>query len=106
MDLAAHRWRRPRRSSRIMIALVGAGILYLGYSYLGGSYGFYNLWKLQRQKSALRAELAALQVRQDSLRGEIQRLQNDSTYAEELARKKFYMGEPGTTIYLIAKEKP
>lgn len=89
------------------MALVGAGLLYLGYSYLGGSYGFYNLWKLQKHKKALRAELAVLQARQDSLQQEIHRLQSDSTYIEEIARKKYYMGKPGETIYLIAKkEKP
>lgn len=109
MNRASRKWqpRKAGQTSKIMLAIVGAAVLYLGYSYLGGSYGFYNLWKLQRQKSALQTELAALQARQDSLKQEINRLQSDTTYIEELARTKYYMGKPGENIYIVAKkEKP
>jgi cell division protein FtsB len=90
-----------------MMALSAALIVYVAYSYLGGSYGFYNMWKLHRQENALQAELAALQARQDSLKREIARLQSDTTYIEELARKKYQMGKPGEDIYIVTqKEKP
>ena len=99
-------WRSRWRLSRI----AGIGLLmamaYLAYSYLGGSYGFYNLWKLHRQRNALRAELTELQARQDSLSQEIRRLQNDTTYIEEVARRKYNMGKPGESIYIVAQKKP
>jgi cell division protein FtsB len=101
------KWQHHPRSPRFILLALAAVLVYVGYSYLGGSYGFYNLWRLHRQKSALRAELATLQARQDSLQQEISRLQSDTTYIEELARKKYYMGKPGENIYIIAKkEKP
>lgn len=91
----------------MILMVLGAMVVYIAYSYLGGSYGFYNLWMLHRKKSALQTELAQLQARQDSLKREISRLQNDTTYIEELARKKYNMGKPGEDIYIVTKkEKP
>jgi len=96
-----------RRRSRMILAIFAAVTAYIAYSYLGGDYGFYNMWRLHRQKSALQAELAELQARQDSLKREIVRLQSDTTYIEELARKKYQMGKPGEEIYIVTKkEKP
>jgi len=101
------RWQPRLPASRIILLAIGVLAVYIAYSYLGGSYGFYNLWKLHRQESVLQAELAELQARQDSLEHEVSRLQSDTTYIEELARKKYYMGKPGESIYVIAKkEKP
>ena len=91
----------------MILIVLGVMTIYIAYSYLGGSYGFYNLWMLHRKKSALQAELAQLQSRQDSLKHEIARLQSDTTYIEEVARKKYHMGKPGEDIYIVTqKEKP
>lgn len=94
-----------RRRSRLIAAFLASMVLYVAYSYLGGSYGFYNMWKLHRQKNALQSELAELQARQDSLKREIVRLQSDTTYIEELARKKYLMGKAGEDIYIVTKKE-
>jgi len=107
MIRASTKWQTARRRPKMILIVLGMTMIYVAYSYLGGSYGFYNLWKLHRQKSALQAELAQLQARQDSLKREITRLQSDTTYIEELAREKYHMGKPGEDIYIVTqKEKP
>ena len=101
------KWRPRLQRSRVILMIIVGILIYVGYSFLGGGYGFYNLWKLHRQKNAMQEELAVLQARQDSLQREIGRLQTDTTYIEELARKKYYMGKLGENIYIVAKkEKP
>jgi len=107
MIRASMKWQTSRRRPRMILIVLGVMTIYVAYSYLGGSYGFYNLWKLNRKKSVLQTELAQLQARQDSLKNEIARLQSDTTYIEELARKKYHMGKPGEDIYIVTqKEKP
>jgi len=99
--------KKSTQTTRLLLGFVVAAVIYIAYSYLGGSYGFYSYWMLHRQKKALEAELTELQLRQDSLKLEIKRLQSDTTYIEELARKKYYMGRADEQIYVVArKEKP
>jgi cell division protein FtsB len=88
--------------------LAGFGVLlYIAYSYFGGSYGLIQLWRLQQRQVALDREVMRLQVQQDSLRREIQLLQTDTTYIEKLARERYKMGKPGEKVYTIVKqEKP
>ena len=85
-----------------MWALFGV-LIYIGYSYFGGSYGLIQLWRLQQRQTALTHEVMRLQVQQDSLYREIQLLQTDTTYIEKLARERYKMGKPGEKIYTIVK---
>ncbi len=79
-------------------------LLYLAYTYLGGSSGLIQLWRLKQRHSSLQQEITALQVTQDSLRQVIHLLEHDTTYIEKVARERYQMGKPGETIYTIVKQ--
>jgi cell division protein FtsB len=92
-----------RSKLRLMMWALFGVLIYVGYSYLGGSYGLIQLWRLNQRRAALDREVMRLQVQQDSLRREIQLLQTDTTYIEKLARERYKMGKPGEKIYTIVK---
>lgn len=98
--------KRPTGTRLAMWATLGL-VLYIAYSYFGGSYGLIQLWRLKQREVALNREVMRLQVQQDSLRREIQLLQSDTTYIEKIARERYKLGKPGEKIYKIVKpEKP
>jgi len=94
-------------SARLLLWATLGLLLYIAYSYFGGSYGLIQLWRLQQREATLNREVMRLQVQQDSLRREIQLLQSDTTYIEKIARERYKLGRPGEKIYKIVKpEKP
>ena len=97
-----------RRSKMRLTMWAGFSVLlYIAYSYFGGSYGLIQLLRLQQRQAALDREVMRLQVQQDSLRREILLLQTDTTYIEKVARERYKMGKPGEKVYTIVKqEKP
>ncbi len=98
---------KNRPKLRLLLWAMLGVLLYVAYSYFGGSYGLIQLWRLQQRQAALDREVMRLQVQQDSLRREIQLLQTDTTYIEKVARERYNMGKPGEKIYTIVKpQKP
>lgn len=98
---------RGRTGVRVLIWATLGVLIYVAYSYFGGSYGLIQFWRLKQRQSALNHEVIRLQVQQDSLRREIHLLQTDTTYIEKMARERYKMGKPGEKIYQIVKqEKP
>ena len=87
-----------------MAWLACAVLLYIAYSYLGGSSGLIQYGRLQLRRIKLEKEISQLQARQDSLKQAIFRLQNDTTYIEKVARERYYMGRPGETIYTVLRQ--
>lgn len=79
-------------------------LLYLAYTYFGGSSGLIQFWRLKQRHSALQQDLTTLQATQDSLKQVIHLLQHDTTYIEKIARERFQMGKPGEIIYTIVKQ--
>jgi cell division protein FtsB len=94
---------KGRSKLRLMMWALFGVLIYVAYSYFGGSYGLIQLWRLQQRQAALDREVMRLQVQQDSLRREIQLLQTDTTYIEKLARERYKMGKAGEKIYTIVK---
>lgn len=94
---------KGRSKLRLMMWALFGVLIYVAYSYFGGSYGLIQLWRLQQRQAALDREVMRLQVQQDSLRREIQLLQTDTTHIEKIARERYKMGKPGEKIYTIVK---
>jgi len=98
---------KGRTGARLLMWATLGVLLYITYSYFGGSYGLIQLWRLQQREVALNHEVMRLQVQQDSLRREIELLHTDTTYIEKIARERYKLGKPGEKIYTIVKpEKP
>jgi cell division protein FtsB len=64
-----------------------------------GSRGVLRIFQAEKQKQELQQQLAELQQQQQQLRNEIERLQKDKSYWEQLARTKLGMVREGELIY-------
>jgi len=95
---------RQRRFWRWLAWLAGAVVVYVAYSYLGGSAGLIQYGRLHLRRLKLEKEISQLQAQQDSLKQSIFRLQDDTTYIEKVARERYYMGRPGETIYTVVRQ--
>lgn len=94
----------PGQTNLVTVWLLLIIAVMLGYAVFGER-GVIRIVKAERQKQQLEAEVAALQQEQQVLREEIDRLQHDKDYWEQLARKKLGMVRDGELIYhLPAKE--
>lgn len=94
---------RQQKLWRCLAWLACAALIYVAYSYLGGSVGLIQYGRLQLRRWQLEKDLGALQARQDSLKQTIFLLQNDTTYIEKIARERYYLGRPGETIYTVVR---
>ncbi|SHI91615.1 cell division protein FtsB [Malonomonas rubra DSM 5091] len=89
----------------ITIWLLVIILVMLGYAVFGDR-GVLRIIKAEKQKEELQTRLTALQQEQQQLRDEIERLQHDKDYWEQLAREKLGMVREGELIYhLPPKEK-
>lgn len=83
---------------------VGGSLLMVFYFGFVGDFNLYQLWKLNRRRDELSAEIDKNKQIQRQLSREIELLQSDSTYIEKVAREKFRMGRKGERIYLTEAE--
>ena len=95
----------PGNKNLITIWLLIIIVVMLGYAVFG-SRGVLRILQAERQQQQLEAELLGLQQEKQLLREEIERLNNDKEYWEQLARKKLGMVREGELIYhLPSKEQ-
>jgi cell division protein FtsB len=66
-----------------------------------GSRGVLRIVQAEKQKKALQLELAEIRQQQEQLHREIERLQKDKSYWEQLARTKLGMVREGELIYYL-----
>ncbi|MDW7771550.1 MAG: septum formation initiator family protein [Desulfobulbaceae bacterium] len=85
-----------RLVKRVVLLLGIAGILWFIFA---PGRGYFHYHRVQKQVEALARENRSLAEQNAELRKEIERLQNDDAYLEELARKKYGMLRENETIY-------
>ena len=68
-------------------------------------FGLITYLKLKNKHKALDEELHQLLVQQNDLRLEINKLQTDQDYIEQIARERFMMVKPGERVYRVKEEK-
>lgn len=71
------RRRRPRKRTRLRWIVLCVIAVVFGYVYIGGSYGWYNMWKLREQRSQLQVDLKELESRERVQAGELELLEGD-----------------------------
>ena len=89
------------KKNLITIWLLVVILLMLGFAIFGNR-GVVQILQAERQKQQLQAQLVELQQQQQQLREEIDRLQNDRDYWEQLARKNLGMVREGELIYHLS----
>jgi cell division protein FtsB len=86
-----------RRLIRRVLLLCGAaGILWLLFA---PGWGFLHYTRLQNEVETLARENRTLEARNADLKKEIERLQNDDSYLEEVARKKYGLLKENEMVY-------
>ena len=107
----ASRRRRIRKRSRLRWIVLGVIAVVFGYIYIGGSYGWFNMWKLRDQRSRLQAELKELESRERVLTGELELLEGDAEAddrtrfeLERRAREEHGMVREDELIYRFPEE--
>ena len=88
----------PGRKNLLTICLLIVILLMFAYAVFG-SRGVLRIVQAEQQKQELQQKLTDLQQQQQQLRNEIERLQKDKTYWEQLARTKLGMVREGELIY-------
>ncbi len=88
----------PGRKNILTICLLIVILLMFAYAVFG-SRGVLRIVQAEQQKQELQQRLADLKQQQQELRTEIERLQKDKTYWEQLARTKLGMVREGELIY-------
>ncbi|RLB73139.1 MAG: hypothetical protein DRH07_02555 [Deltaproteobacteria bacterium] len=84
----------------LTICLLIVILLMFAYAVFG-SRGVLRILQVEQQKQELQLQLGDLQQQQQQLRNEIDRLQKDKTYWEQLARTKLGMVREGELIYYL-----
>lgn len=88
-----------RRLIKRLILIVAAGsVLWLLFA---PGWGLLHFRKLQKQIDFLAQENKELEQRNEELKKEIDRLQNDDAYLEELARQKYGLLKENETVYEV-----
>ena len=87
-----------RLVKRIILFVAVASVLWLLFA---PNWGLVHYRKLQRQVDSLAQENINLEERNAELQKEIDRLQNDDTYLEELARQKYGLLKENETVYEV-----
>jgi len=85
-----------KRLRRIILLLLFIAVLFL--LFVPGR-SFLSYWNIQQQISALSKDNERLEQRNRELAIEIERLQTDEAYLEELARKKYGLLKENETVY-------
>ena len=106
------RRRRTGKRNRLRWAFVVVIVIVFGYLFIGGDYGWYNMWKLREQKAELEAELRVLESRKRDLTNELELLEGDSESdertrfeLERLAREEHGMAREDELIYRFPAEE-
>ena len=87
----------PRGKTAKFFLLLGA--VFFTFTFFGGDFGFVRIWNLHQKKKELQLEAKKLQVQILDLQVEKDKLKNDKSYLEKIAREKLGMVKEGEKVY-------
>ena len=90
--------------SRIVGAVAFTGGVAFGF--VGGEYSTGDWRTLRRELASENGAIERLEAEIDSLRGEVEALENDSLTQEREARERFGMLRPGELLYRVQRGPP
>lgn len=72
---------------------------------IAGNQGFMDMYRTYSEDKKRTRQISAGREEIDSLKNEIQKLQNDTAYIEKIAREKLGMARKGETIIKFVEER-
>jgi cell division protein FtsB len=98
--------------STVRLILLATIVFVLAYLYIGGNYGWFNMWQLKQGKSQLEEEISRLEARKLDLTSDLDLLKKgpreDARYRfeiERLAREKHGMVREDELIYRFSTQE-
>ena len=73
--------------------------------FIFGDHGLLQLYKLERERAKVQAQIAQLRKERERVMVEKNQLENDIQYLEKLARERYRMVKPGEKVYKVIPEK-
>ena len=73
--------------------------------FIFGDHGLLQLYKLERERAKVQAQIAQLRKERERVMVEKNRLENDIQYLEKIARERYRMVKPGEKVYKVIPEK-
>jgi len=97
---------RKQRAQRTLKIIFWLGVLGLSAGYLAfNEYGLLTQLKLKRQIRHRERQIEVLKNQQRELQKAVQKLREDMSYIEKIAREKYKMTKEGERIFLIIIEE-
>jgi cell division protein FtsL len=93
-----------KRIQTIILIVISVVLFFLAIS-LFGNQGFFAVYKAYKQDRVLKQQITDSKRTIDSLKLEIERLKNDTTYIERIAREKLGMARRNEKIFKFIEEK-
>lgn len=93
--------KRVRWLRYVLMGVAGLGL----YHILTGPSGAVNLLRLRKERADLEAGLDSLARRKQQLKVEKFRLERDSSYMEQVARRELGMARPDEKVYRFIRPK-
>ncbi len=93
---------QQKRLLRISLCILGATLLWIVFA---PGRGMFFLYQQKRHLAALTAEQEALILKNQELELEVERLQSDEEYLEQVAREEHGMLKKNEMVFDFAKEK-
>ena len=91
-----------RRKSPGWYLVVSLVVILGGYGTLKSGKGLIRIWKLSQMQKAEQKALGEYIRKKEELIKEIERLTNDSTYIEEIARREYGMKKENEEVFNIS----
>ena len=92
---------KPKFNYYVLTAILALFVITLVFN----DFGLRTYFKLKNKHYILDQELQRLLLQQNDLRTEINKLQMDQGYIEQMAREKFMMVKPGERVYRVKEDK-
>jgi len=90
---------------RLLIVLIGALFIGVTAALVSGDQGLMTFYRTWKRIARLDRKLADSHRIADSLAIEVNRLKNDTTYMERIAREKYGMARENEQMYKFIEEK-
>lgn len=96
----------PTGRRRLLLAVLGLGLLALVVHTLFGERGYLALRREQQKLHSLESEIKRLEEENRRLAEEIKALKSDPQAVERVAREQLQMARPGEKIILLPEQEP
>ena len=94
----------PWRSKHIYRLLLGTIVAVLAFFSFGGESNLYRLWRLDRKKEILRAKIVQDMALQRKLQEQIEGLESDLFFIEQIARERYNMAYEWELVFRLNPE--